>query len=165
MPSTPSARGSCMQRGTFAGCSAMNQFSTAKSRAADSRCGHGWAYSSAPSHPQGSVLQKSADRSRTLCERSFLLLLPAPGERLRGGLPARLVTMRPRAIFVLTVGERPHPGRPWRRRDGLEDAPDNKSARTDDVVVVGAALFTPGSALSSSSEQKVGHRSPLSSTR
>jgi hypothetical protein len=145
-----------MQRGTYAACSATSLFFAAGSRTADSR---------RRSH---SDLRRARTvgpfHSRAgLSEGAFLFLLPAPGERFRGGLPGCLVTMRRRTIFILAVGERPHPGRPWRRRDGLEDAPDNKSARTDDVVVVGASLFAPRSALSSLSKQKVGHRPQSSS--
>jgi hypothetical protein len=148
--------GSCRQRGPFGGCSATSLFFASGSRTVDSRRR---SHSDLRRARTVGPFHSRAD----LSEGSFLFLLPAPGERFRGGLLGCLVTMRRRAIFILAVGERPHPGRSWRRRDGLEDAPDNKSARTDDVVVVGASLFTPRSALRNVSKQKVGHRSQSSS--
>src|SRR5262245_26615729 len=67
------------------------------------------------------------------------------GERVHSGLACRLMPMGRRAVLMLAIDERPHPGHPCRCRAGLKDAPDDKSVRTDDIIVV--LPFSPSAAL------------------
>jgi hypothetical protein len=62
--------------------------------------------------------------------------MPAPGERLHRGFTCPFVTVGRRAVLVLAIDERPHPGHSRGRRSGPEDAADDKSIRPDNIVVV-----------------------------
>jgi hypothetical protein len=64
------------------------------------------------------------------------LSVPTPSECLHSAVPCCLISVRRRSVFVIPVSQRPHPGRPHRRCGGLKNAPDDKSVRTDDVVIV-----------------------------
>src|SRR5262249_59435030 len=54
-------------------------------------------------------------------------MLPTPGERLHSGFARRLISVRGRAVLVLAVGQRPHPGRPRTCRGGPKDTANDKS--------------------------------------
>src|SRR5258708_36851566 len=61
---------------------------------------------------------------------------PALCERRHRGLARRRVAVRRCAVFMVPDGERPHPGRAYRRGCGLEDATDDRAVGEHVVVVV-----------------------------
>src|ERR1700746_925507 len=85
-------------------------------------------------------------------------MLPTPGERLHSGFARRLISVRGRAVLVLAVGQRPHPGRPRTCRGGPKDTANDKSISTNHVVVV--RPFSACPAFWNSLELKVGQRCP-----
>jgi asparagine N-glycosylation enzyme membrane subunit Stt3 len=67
--------------------------------------------------------------------------------------------MRRCAVFVLAVGERPHPWRTRGRRGGSENSTDDESMGAgyvaDHIIVV--LPFSAGTTLRNSSKQEIGH--------
>jgi hypothetical protein len=55
------------------------------------------------------------------------LSVPAPSECVHCRVPCCLISVRRRSVLVIPVSQRPHPGCPHRRFDGLKNAPDDKS--------------------------------------